>query len=134
MRTWQRLVLTLVLAPLLWRLVAIYLANQGGEPAADLWQATPALLGKVYLVETIPAFLLLLVLVAMEWGLVRLGLDLLIFVVAPLVAAAIAFGVTSLVHDPRIPEGLLGLFVAYGLVWGLSIREPRPAQPHLLSV
>ena len=125
MRVWHRLVLTLVLAPILWRLGAIYIATQGGEPAADLWRASPALLGKVSLVATIPALVLLLILVATEWVLKRLGVDLFIAALAPMLAAAAAVGVTSLVHDPRVPEGSVGLFVAYGLVWGLGIREPR---------
>ena len=124
MRIWHRLLLTLILAPILWRLLAIYLANQGGEPASDLWLASPALLGKVDLVTTIPALVLLSILMAVEWVLKAIGLDLLIAAIAPILAAAFAIGVTSLVHDPRIPEGLLGLFVVHGLVWGLSIREP----------
>ena len=129
MRWWRRVMLTLVLAPLLWRLVSAYLASQVGTSWSDLAQQSVPLLGKVYLTFTLPAAILCGGILALtDLILHRLGLDLLTVVVSPLLSFAIAFGIVALVREPHVQaaEGAVVLAIVYGLVWGLTIREPRP--------
>ncbi len=129
MRWWLRVVLTLTLAPLLWRLGGVYVANQLGTSWSDLAQQSIPLLDKVYLTFTLPAFALCGgILAVADIVLRRLGLDLMTVVVSPLLAFAVALAIVDLVKDPRVQSarGAIVLAVVYGAMWGLTIREPRP--------
>ena len=131
MAWWVRLILTLALAPLLWRVVDIYVESQQGGVATDLLARSVPLLGKLYLTYTVPAAAVLLaILLPLDLLLRRLGLDLLVIGVAPLVACAV-----PLLLAKALPEaagsgvsGLLGLAFAYGMTWALTIREPTTAK------
>lgn len=129
MRWWHRLLVTLILAPLLWRLGVCYIASQQGSSWADLAQQSVGVLGEVYLVFTLPALVLCLVLLACDGLLHALRLDLMTVLVSPLVAFGIAEAVITLVPEAHVEaaaaQGALSLAVFYGLVWGLTIREPR---------
>ena len=128
MRWWLRVVLTLVLAPLLWRFADAYILNQQGTSWSDLAEQSIPLLGKVYVTFTLPALVLCGGLLALsDLILHRLGLDLLTVIVSPLLAGAVALAIFDLVHDARLEaaQGATVLAVTYGLVWGLTIREPR---------
>ena len=131
MAWWVRLIVTLVLAPLLWRIAGVYVeSQQGGVPADLLVQSVP-LLGKLYLTYTLPATAVLLaILLPLGRMFRKLGLDLLMVAVAPLVACA-----APLLLGKVLPEvagtgvsGLLGLAFAYGLTWALTIREPATSK------
>ena len=127
MAWWVRLILTLVLAPLLWRTVGVYVESQQGGVATDLLAASVPLLGKLYLVDTLPAAAVLLaILLPLDLLLRRLGLDLLVIAVAPLVACSVALVVMRALPDGTGPEGVgpVGLAFAYGATWALTIREP----------
>ena len=127
MAWWTRLILTLVLAPILWRLVDLYIETQQGGVLADLLVQSGPVLGKVYLAYTLPAAALLLVLLLpADLLLRRLGLDLLIVAVGPLLACAAPIVVERLIGrgSPAQGAGLLGLAFAYGATWALTIREP----------
>ncbi len=131
MAWWVRLILTLVLAPLLWRVVGVYVESQQGGVATDLLARSVPLLGKLYLVDTLPAATLLLaILLPLDLLLRRLGLDLLVIAVAPLAACAVALVLATVLPDVAGFEGsgLLGLAFAYGLTWALTIREPATAK------
>ena len=145
MAWWIRLIVTLVLAPLLWRLVTAYVASvQGSDPMDLVKSSGPILLG-IYIGYTLPAAAMVAaVLTPVGYGLRRIGADLLIVGVAPLLACLTLIVLALVVKDPRIEAatGLLGLAFAYGLVWGLTIREPRahrrrktdaPADPALFE-
>lgn len=130
MAWWVRLILTLVLAPLLWRAVGVYVDSQQGGAATDLLARSVPLLGKLYLTYTLPAAVVLLaILLPLDVLLRKLGLDLLVIGVAPLVACAV-----PLLLGKALPEmagevsGLLGLAFAYGVTWALTIREPAKAK------
>ena len=128
MRWWLRVVLTLVLAPLLWRLGSAYLENQLGASWSDIAQQSIPVLGKVYMAFTLPAFVLCGGLLALvDIILHRLGLDLLTVIVSPLLAFAVTLGIIDVVQEPHVQaaHGAIVLAVVYGLVWGLTIREPR---------
>ena len=127
MTWWARLILTLVLAPILWRAVGGYIETQQGADWAGVLTGSALVLGKVYLAYTIPAAVALLVLLLpADMLLRRLGLDLLIVVVAPLLACAAPIVLERV--SGRAPTGqdagLLGLAFAYGITWALTIREP----------
>ena len=132
MRLWLRIVVTLVLAPLLWQAAAVYLgANQGGD-AADLATKALRLLPSLYLTYTLPALALVVVLlVPLDRLLALVGADLLIVAVAPLVAALVPTLLALVVHNPRLDAAEIGwLAFVYGLVFGLTLREPlRTAAP-----
>lgn len=132
MRLWLRIVVTLVLAPLLWQAAAVYLgANQGGD-AADLAMKALHLLPSLYLTYTLPALALVVVLlVPLDRLLALVGADLLIVAVAPLVAALVPTLLALVVHNPRLDAAGIGwLAFVYGLVFGLTVREPlRTAAP-----
>ena len=86
MRWWLRILVTLVLAPILWQLATSYLGStQGGSPDA-LAQAALASLPKIYLIYTLPALAVVVLCLVADRILARLGLDLLIVAVAPAVA------------------------------------------------
>lgn len=127
MRWWLRLIITLVLAPILWRIVEAYLqADAGGDPV-DLLRGSAAMLGRIYVAYTLPALAIVVVLlIPVDLILRRIGLDILIVGIAPLLACLVpvvlaGFGIG------QDSVGVLGLAFAYGLVWGLTIREPAHA-------
>ena len=126
MRWWVRLIITLALAPILWQIVEGYLqANAGGNPA-DLLRGSAALLGKIYIAYTLPALAIVVaLLMPADLVLRRLGLAILIVGVAPLLACLVpvVLGRFGVGQDNA---GIIGLAFAYGLVWGLTIREPAP--------
>ncbi len=131
MAWWVRLIVTLVLAPLLWRTVGLYIDSQQGDAVADLLRQSVPLLGKVYLAYTLPvAAVLLAIILPVDLLLRKLGLDLLVVGVAPLVACAVPLVVDRVLHGPAGTgvTGLVGLAFAYGLVWGLTIREPATSK------
>ncbi len=128
MRWWVRLVVTLILAPLLWRLGVAYLASEQGATWSELAQKSGGVLVSVYLIFTIPGLILCgMVLTVSDWVLHKLGLDLLTVLASPLLAWVIAAAVLRFVPDSRVQaaQGAVVLSVIYGLVWGLTIREPR---------
>ena len=127
MRLWLRVLVTLVLAPLLWQAAAVYLgANQGGDPAV---MATKSLhlLPSLYLTYTLPALAVVaLVLVPVDRLLALIGADLLVVAVAPVVAALVPALLSHIVHNSRLDAAGIGtLALMYGLVFGLTVREPR---------
>ena len=127
MRWWQRLIITLILAPLLWRLGICYIASQQGSTWAELAQQSVDVMLAVFITFTLPALALCAVLLASDWLLHRLGLDLMTVLVSPLVAFGIASAVLRFVREPHVQaaHGAVSLAVFYGLVWGLTIRERR---------
>ena len=131
MRWWQRLLVTLILAPLLWRLGNCYIASQQGSTWHDLGLQSVDVLLAVFITFTVPALLLCAILIASDWLLHKLGLDLMTVLVSPLIAFGIAEAVLHLVTDPRVRAlgDAVSLAVFYGLVWGLTIRERRHARP-----
>ena len=127
MRLWLRVVVTLVLAPLIWQAVEIYLgANQGGDPS-DLAASSLRMLGTTYLIYSLPALAIIVVLlVPIDRLLALIGADLLVVAVAPLVAGLVPLVLAHV--DPRLDAAGIGaLAVLYGLVFGLTVREPRRA-------
>ena len=127
MRWWLRLMSTLVLGPPLWWIVTGYVATQQGT-TFPLWlQASLKVLPSVYLAYTLPALLVCLVLVGVDRLLTLLSLDLFTVVVSPLVAYALAWGAVRFIPEPHVRSAgsALPLFACYGLIWGLTIREPR---------
>lgn len=132
MRWWLRLIVTLVLTPLLWQLTRNYLAWHEGMGWGDLLQQTPTVLAGIYMVLTLPALVLCgIVLTASDALLRRLGVDLLTVIVSPLlawgIAAASAWAFGRFAPGPYAPvaAGAVPMLAVYGLVWGLTIREPR---------
>ncbi len=128
MRLWHRILITLVLAPLLWQLGAIYLgANTSGAEGA--LAASMTNLPIAYLVYTLPALAIVaLLLIPADRLLALIGADLLIVAVAPLLALAVPVVLRLFVDSPRLDAaGLDGLAVLYGLVFGLTVREPARA-------
>ena len=127
MRWWLRLILTLVLAPILWRIVAGYIeANAGGNPS-NIVSASTLILGKIYIAYTLPALAVIVVLlIPADFVLHRLDLDILIVGVAPLLACAVPL-VLARFGIGQGNAGLLGLAFTYGLTWGLTVREPHAA-------
>ena len=131
MAWWVRLLVTLVVAPLLWRAVGVYIGSQQGGVAADLlWQSAP-LLGKLYLTYTLPAAAVLVaIMMPLDLLLRRFGLDLLVVGVAPLVACAVALLLARALDGAAGGEvsGLVGLAFSYGVTWALTIREPATSK------
>ena len=128
MAWWVRLIVTLVLAPLLWRAVGIYVESQQGGGVGELLQRSVALLGKVYLVDTLPAAGLLAIILPVDLLFRKLRLDLLVVGAAPLIACAVPFALARLWPAGVEAPGLAGLAVTYGLTWGLTIREPATSK------
>lgn len=127
MSWWLRFIVTLVLAPILWWAVTLYVGMRQGQDVSD-WAPLFAALGEVYKLYTLPALVLLaFVLFPVDLLLRVLGIGLLSVVVSPLVAWLVALLVLTFVHDPRVQSAgdAVGLAVSYGLVWGLTTREPR---------
>ena len=127
MRLWLRVVVTLVLSPLLWQAGAIHLgAAQGGDPKL-MAETSMRPLPRLYLTYTLPALaVVVLLLVPIDSLLALFGADLLIVAVAPLVAAMVPPLLSIVVHAPRLDVAGIGtLACVYGLVFGLTIREPR---------
>ena len=126
MAWWARLILTLVLAPILWRIVGGYIETQQGADWTGVLTGSGVVLAKIYLAYTIPAAAAVLVLLLpIDLLLRRLGLDLLVVFVAPLLTCALPIVLERV--GGRVPDqgaGLLGLAFAYGLTWALTIREP----------
>ena len=85
------------------------------------------MLGRIYVAYTLPALAIVVVLlIPVDLILRRIGLDILIVGIAPLLACLVpvvlaGFGIG------QDSVGVLGLAFAYGLVWGLTIREPAHA-------
>ena len=128
MRWWLRILVSLILAPILWQLAGIYLGTtQGGTPDAMV-AAAYRTLPKLYLVYTLPAVALLLLLLLADRLLALAGLDLLIVAVAPLLAVLVLLVASRFIADPRL-DALYYLAFAYGLVFGLTVREPPRAVP-----
>jgi hypothetical protein len=125
MRWWLRIILTLVLAPILWRLVAGYIAVNAGGSAMDIARGSAVVLGEIYVAYTLPALaIIILLLVPADIVLRRIGVAILIVGVAPLLACLVPL-VLARYGIGQDNGGMLGLAFAYGLVWGLTIREPR---------
>lgn len=132
MRWWMRLVITLVLAPLLWWLGVAYLLTQQGAAWSDVFAQIVPVLESVYIVFTLPALVVCgVALTASDMILSRLGIALLTVVVSPLLAGFIAAAVRHLVYEPHVQSatGAVPLAIIYGLIWGLTIREPRNRRP-----
>ncbi len=127
MRWWIRLIITLVLAPILWRLVEGYLQANAGGDLSDLLRGSVTMLGKIYIAYTLPALAVIVVLlIPADLVLRRLGLAILIVGLAPLLACLVPI-VLARFGIGREGVGLVGLAFVYGLVWGLTIREPAAA-------
>ncbi len=127
MRWWWRIVVTLVLAPIVWLLAAIYLGTTTGGTADALAKASLASLPKLYLIYNLPALAVIaLVLLPVDRLLTSIGADLLIVAVAPILAYLVPVVLSLVIHDPRLDATAIhGLAFTYGLVFGLTIREPR---------
>ena len=127
MRPWLRFVLTLVLGPLIWWLVGGYVATQQGSTIAQWWGDLPEVLPHAYLVYTLPAVLLLVILLGIDRLLKLASLDLFTVIVSPVVAFGLAWAAVRFVPEPHVQAAgaVLPLFACYGLVWGLTIREPK---------
>ena len=132
MRWWVRLIVTLILAPLLWRLGVAYLASEQGTTWNDLAQQSGNVLASVYLTFTLPALVLCAILLVADLILHWLGLDLLSVIVSPLLAWPVAAAMLYLAQGSGVQAhgGAILLAVVYGLVWGLTIREPRARRPN----
>ncbi len=128
MRWWVRFAVTLVVAPLLWRGGMTYLASTQGATWDDLARESVGVLAGAYLTFTFPALVLCAVLAAMDLLLHALGLNLLTVAASPLVAGALVAALMRLAPDAAA-AGAVALAVSYGLVWGLTIREPRHRRP-----
>ena len=131
MAWWVRLIVTLVLAPLLWRTDWIYIDSQQGGVFADLLRQSVPLLGKLYLAYTLPAAAVLLaIILPVDLLLRKLGLDLLVVGAAPLIACAVPFVLATVLPGAASTgaTGLVGLAFAYGVTWGLTIREPATSK------
>ena len=126
MRWWLRFLVTLVLGPPLWWFLSGYLATQQGSTFAQWLQATPKVLLEVTLVYTLPALLLCAILLGLDRLLKLLSLDLFTVLVSPIVAYALAWAAVNFIPEQhvRAAGSSLPLFVCYGLIWGLTIREP----------
>jgi len=124
-RWWLRIVVTLCLAPLLWQLTRLYIASaQGGLPALP-----EVLLGtlRIYLLYTLPALAMIAVLLLpADRLLAHLGANLLIVIVAPVLAGLVPVLLSTVIDSPRLHvAGLEALALIYGLVFGLTVRERR---------
>ncbi len=127
MQWWLRFVLTLVLGPPAWWIASGYVATQQGTTFMQWLQATPKVLPEVYLVYSLPALLLCAILYAVDRLLKLASLDFFTVIVSPLLAYGLAYAAMHTIPEPHVQaaRSSLPLFVCYGLVWGLTIREPR---------
>ncbi len=127
MRWWLRFVLTLLMGPLVWWIASGYLATQQGSTFMQWLQATPKVLPAVYLVYTLPALLLCAILYAVDRLLKLASLDFITVIVSPVLAYGLAWAAVHYIPEQHVQAAgsSLPLLVCYGLVWGLTIREPR---------
>ncbi len=128
MRWWLRGLLTLALGPVAWWIGTGYVATQQGATLAQWGGDIPKVLPGVYLVYTLPAVLLCAVLLGVDRLLKLLSLDLFTVLLSPVLAYLLAWLAVRFVPEPHVQAAgaALPLFAAYGLVWGLTVREPRP--------
>ena len=127
MRWWLRFVVTLMLGPPFWWTVTGYVATQQGATFSQWLQNLPRILVQVYLIYTLPALLVCVILYGVDRLLKLVSLDLFTVIVSPIVAYALAWAAVRYISEPhvRAAGSALPLFAFYGLVWGLTIREPR---------
>lgn len=127
MRWWLRFISTLVLGPAAWWIASGYVATQRGTTFMQWLQATPKVLAEVYLVYSLPALLLCAILYAVDRLLKLASLDFLTVVVSPLLAYGLAYAAVHYIPEQHVQAAgsSISLFVCYGLVWGLTTREPR---------
>ena len=127
MRWWLRFVLTLVFGPPLWWIVTGYAATQQGATFEQWYQDMFKVLPEVYLLYTLPALLLCAILLGLDRLLKLASLDLFTVLVSPVLAFGLAWAAVTFVPEPHVKAAgaALPLFAFYGLVWGLTIREPR---------
>ena len=54
--------------------------------------------------------------------------------VSPLIAWAVATAVLRFVQEPHVQaaQGTVAVAIFYGLVWGLTVRERRPARQSVM--
>ncbi len=126
MRWLFRPVTTLLLGPILYLLADLYLhAATGAETAG--WKPAAEHLQRIYMTFTLPALaLVLLVLLPVDLVLRRTGFGLVTLVVSPVLAVAAVSLLRDIVTEPHVQAwSSLWLAAAYGLVWGLTIRDPR---------
>ncbi len=126
MRWWLRLVLTLVFGPPVWWILTGYVATQEGSTLGQWWQNAPKVLAEIYVLYTLPALLLCAILLGIDRLLKFGSLDLFTVLVSPLAAFGLAWTAVHFIDEPHVGAAgaSLPLFVCYGLVWGLTIREP----------
>ena len=123
MRWWWRTVVTLALAPIVWQLASIYLGSTTGRGIDQLATSSLASLPMIYLNYTLPAVaLVMVVLLPADRLLSLIGADLMIVVVAPILACGVLVALSRFVTGPRL-DALYSLAFAYGLVFGLTVRE-----------
>lgn len=127
MRLWSRFLVTLVLGPPAWWCLAGYAATQQGSTLAQWLQASPKVLAEVYLFYTLPALLICIILYGLDRLLKLASLDMLTVIASPLLALGVAWAAVHFIPEQHVREAAsaLPLFACYGLVWGLTIREPR---------
>ena len=107
------------------------LCGAGASAALDALSQLPDVLAPllpIYFGATLPVLaLIVLILLPAEYSLKRLGLDLLTVFAMPVVAYFVTAAVASFVPDPPAEtlSNSLWLVALYGLVFGLTIREPR---------
>ncbi len=107
------------------------LLGAGGGVLVDAVSQLPDMLAPllpIYLGATLPVLaLVVLILMPAEYSLRRLGLDLLTVLAMPVAAYFFTAAVASFVPDPPAETLSTSLWLAalYGLVFGLTIREPR---------
>lgn len=126
MRLWLRFLLALALGPVLWWIGKGYVATQQGATVAQWLGDSPKVLPTVFLYYTLPALLLCVILFAVERLLKLVSLDLFTVIVSPALGYGLAWLAVHFIPEPHVQAagGALPLFACYGLVWGLTIREP----------
>lgn len=126
MRWWLRFVLTLVFGPPVWWIITGYVATQQGSTLGQWWQDLPKVLPEVYLVYTLPALLLCVILLGIDRLLKLASLDLFTVLVSPIAAYGLAWAAVHFIPEQHAMAAgaSLPLFAFYGLVWGLTIRDP----------
>lgn len=124
MRWLFRPVTTLLLGPIVFVLVRLYL--QGAPSDAEMWRAAARQVGAIYATFTFPALILVLaILLPVDLILRRTGFGLATVLVSPILAIAAVSLLRDIVTEPHIQAwSSLSLAAAYGLVWGLTIRDP----------
>ncbi len=127
MRWWLRFLVTLAVGPLIWWTITGYVATQQGTTFMQWLSAIPKVLPQVSLIYTLPGLLLCAVLLGVDRLLKLVSLDLFTVIVSPLVAYGLASAAVHYIPEQhvRAAGSSLPLFACYGLVWGLTIREPR---------